>query len=341
MTLDFRKIDWPQLLPKLGVDPKYLTKMHTACPIENDGKDRFRFINEKGTGSFYCNNCGGGNGLQFLRLLLNKTVFEVFDYLKTIDVPLIDEDAAAVHLKPIEDDAVIQKKKADKLNKVWDESQSIMGTPVQTYLEKRVERLDINVVSKYIRYHPEMPFYDKDEPDKEKQYKGNFPCMLAKVIDLDGQSVTLHRTYLTKEGDKAPFAKVKLLMPSHKKLNGAAIRLCDNSSDTLVVCEGIEKGYALALLTEHKFDVWSVITAGNLSKAKIPKKYKRVIIAADRDPLTKKTRFREPYRPGEYFADLLKVRLEQEGFHVVVKVPKVEKFDWNDVWNQMCDLKVA
>jgi phage/plasmid primase-like uncharacterized protein len=50
---------WPDLLAQLaGLTPEQLTDKHQPCPLCG-GKDRYRFDDQDGTGSWYCNQCGG------------------------------------------------------------------------------------------------------------------------------------------------------------------------------------------------------------------------------------------------------------------------------------------
>jgi putative DNA primase/helicase len=64
---------WPDLLMQLaGLTPDQLTDTHQPCPLCG-GEDRYRFDDLNGTGSWYCNQCGGkdhtgggGNGMDML-----------------------------------------------------------------------------------------------------------------------------------------------------------------------------------------------------------------------------------------------------------------------------------
>jgi putative DNA primase/helicase len=64
---------WPDLLTQLaGLTPDQLTDTHQPCPLCG-GEDRYRFDDLNGTGSWYCNQCGGkdqsgggGNGMDML-----------------------------------------------------------------------------------------------------------------------------------------------------------------------------------------------------------------------------------------------------------------------------------
>ncbi|MDU7813502.1 MAG: primase-like DNA-binding domain-containing protein [Atlantibacter hermannii] len=59
---------WPRILPALGV--KVIKNRHQACPVCG-GSDRFRFDDKEGRGTWFCNQCGAGDGL--------KLVEKVFD----------------------------------------------------------------------------------------------------------------------------------------------------------------------------------------------------------------------------------------------------------------------
>ncbi len=59
---------WTEILPLLGVDPRFLVNRHGPCPLCG-GKDRFRFDDKDGSGSYYCNGCGAGVGIILVRKL--------------------------------------------------------------------------------------------------------------------------------------------------------------------------------------------------------------------------------------------------------------------------------
>ncbi|EPQ8349152.1 TPA: primase-helicase zinc-binding domain-containing protein [Escherichia coli] len=54
---------WPRILPALGV--KVIKNRHQACPVCG-GSDRFRFDDKEGRGTWYCNQCGAGDGLKLV-----------------------------------------------------------------------------------------------------------------------------------------------------------------------------------------------------------------------------------------------------------------------------------
>lgn len=65
---------WPVLLPALGI---HITAGGRAqpCPVCG-GKDRFRFDNQQGRGTWFCNQCGGGDGLSLVEKALAVTTKE-------------------------------------------------------------------------------------------------------------------------------------------------------------------------------------------------------------------------------------------------------------------------
>ncbi|CZW22661.1 DNA primase [Enterobacter cloacae] len=54
---------WPRILPALGV--KVIKNRHQACPVCG-GSDRFRFDDKEGRGTWFCNQCGAGDGLKLV-----------------------------------------------------------------------------------------------------------------------------------------------------------------------------------------------------------------------------------------------------------------------------------
>ncbi|WP_275656648.1 primase-helicase zinc-binding domain-containing protein, partial [Salmonella enterica] len=64
---------WPRILPALGV--KVIKNRHQACPVCG-GTDRFRFDDKEGRGTWYCNQCGAGDGLKLVEKVFGVTASE-------------------------------------------------------------------------------------------------------------------------------------------------------------------------------------------------------------------------------------------------------------------------
>ncbi|EFN5021269.1 TPA: DNA primase [Escherichia coli] len=64
---------WPGILPALGV--KVIKNRHQACPVCG-GSDRFRFDDKEGRGTWFCNQCGAGDGLKLVEKVFGVTASE-------------------------------------------------------------------------------------------------------------------------------------------------------------------------------------------------------------------------------------------------------------------------
>ncbi|EOC1067933.1 DUF927 domain-containing protein [Cronobacter malonaticus] len=63
---------WPHILSALGIRVP-AAKRHGACPVCG-GKDRFRLDDREGRGTWFCNQCGNGDGLDLVRLATGQDV---------------------------------------------------------------------------------------------------------------------------------------------------------------------------------------------------------------------------------------------------------------------------
>ncbi len=64
---------WPNILPALGV--KVIKNRHQACPVCG-GSDRFRFDDKEGRGTWFCNQCGAGDGLKLVEKVFGMNASE-------------------------------------------------------------------------------------------------------------------------------------------------------------------------------------------------------------------------------------------------------------------------
>ncbi len=65
---------WPRILPALGI--QVLKNRHQPCPVCG-GSDRFRFDDREGRGTWYCNQCGAGDGLKLVEKVFGVWCFPV------------------------------------------------------------------------------------------------------------------------------------------------------------------------------------------------------------------------------------------------------------------------
>ena len=207
---------WHGLLPSLGVDSRYLTGKHTGCPICRDGKDRFRFDDKDGTGTWICSRCGAGDGISLV-MQVNGWSF------KNAAVE-IEKLIGCVPFRP-SSEVRSDRDQRRVMNRVWREARPVeTGDPVARYLLARTGLVSFPAC---IRTAARL-CHDADVTSFH-------PAMVAMVTGADGKPVNIHRTYLTLGGTKAPLEEPRRLMPG-KVPHGSAIRLTSTPA-----CSGSQK----------------------------------------------------------------------------------------------------
>ena len=59
------RYQWRHILPALGIPAEKLTNKHQPCPACGD-RDRYRFDDNDGYGSYICTHCGNGDGFHLV-----------------------------------------------------------------------------------------------------------------------------------------------------------------------------------------------------------------------------------------------------------------------------------
>lgn len=286
---------WPGILASFGLEA-ILSKRHTRCPMCG-GKDRFRFDDLEGRGTYYCNHCGAGDGFKLL-MEKNHWDFKETAYRVREVIP------GAVVLEP-------DRRATDRTavaRKIWKEAKPVTeGDDVQRYLASR----GLTNIPSTIRI-ANIPYYDNGEKI------GMFNAMVTVIRDVNGTGVSLHTTYL-KDGKKAPVAvQKKIVAPGIK---GCAATLF-NATDVLGITEGIET--ALAVNALYGVPVWAALNAGNMEAIEIPEETNRVMIYCDNDDNF----------TGQKAGYALANRLALAGKDVSVSWPADIGEDFADVWFQ-------
>ncbi|ELY4309859.1 toprim domain-containing protein [Cronobacter sakazakii] len=93
---------WPRILPALGV--KVIKNRHQACPVCG-GSDRFRFDDKEGRGTWFCNQCGAGDGLSLVEKALGVTVSEAAIRVNAVTGNLPPADPAVIAVDTAETEA--------------------------------------------------------------------------------------------------------------------------------------------------------------------------------------------------------------------------------------------
>ncbi len=295
---------WVSILSELGVSPKFLSPKHGPCPMCG-GKDRFRFDDKDGKGTWICNHCGSGDGFT---LLMKMNGWD-FNQAKEAILPIAPTARMG---KPQwkRDDDYLRKTIAN----MWAAGVPVtVGDPVDIYLQRR----KLAIRSPALRYLAKCRYHETGEEPRW------LPAMLASVIGPTGDMINIHRTYLTLEGSKADVRTVRKMMPGPVP-HASAIRLT-KAFARLGVAEGVETALAASQL--YGMPVWSVVNSSMMLSFQPPVEVGELHIFADNDKVY----------GGQSAAYALAHRVSVSPLaprSVAVHVPPHPGTDWNDVLRQ-------
>lgn len=213
----------------------------------------------------------------------------------------------------------------ERIAKLWDEALTLdapAAEPARAYFRNRQVSIRRLVLNSSLRFVTKLVYRDEDGNNL-----GEFPAIVAAIRDQEGQLITLHRTYLTKNGKKArvPSAKKMMPVPTAKEVVGGAIRLGESQDGVVGVAEGMET--ALSVYRATGQTVWSLVSASILQGFEPPEGTQVVVHWADKDRSA----------AGEKADAVLRERMEKRGIKLVTMFPNVpipsraKGVDWNDV----------
>lgn len=309
---------WRQVHEQLGVDPSVMDGKHHPCPLCG-GTDRFRYDDQEGRGTSYCNQCGGRgraggamDGLELAHRLCGGTfpgtlqrVAEILGL--TAGIRSLAMPDRRVYREP--PPAKQSHDAATWLRKLIQGLRQDDGT-VGRYLDQR-GLPGINGAALYL--HPKC---------WHSATRQTHPAMIGLITNLDGHCVGAHRTYLDQRTNgKADVVPNKMLTPAitPDAYRGTCIHLFDHQSDELSLAEGIETALAVYAMTGSA--VWAACSASMLAQVEIPAHIVRVNIWADNDL----------NNAGQDAARQAAQRLSTFGHHVTVHIPPRPGDDWLDV----------
>jgi putative DNA primase/helicase len=240
---------WYGILATLGVGTKFLRNKHGPCPVCG-GKDRFRWDNKEGKGTFYCSQCGAGDGFELLKRLKGWDFKHAAREVESIVGSVRCEQPRRAST-PDEQRAAMRRR--------WKECLPVEnGDAVFKYLKRRV---GIDSVPNILRSAPDRP------------------AMVALMQAPDGKASMVHTTFLTEDGNKAPMDNCRLMMPG-TIAEGSAVRLA-TYEDVLGIGEGIETCLSATAITG--IPCWSALNEVLLQKWICPAGVKRVVVFGDCD----------------------------------------------------------
>lgn len=260
-TVERARGRWKEILPRFDVNMRYLVNRHGPCPICG-GKDRFRFDDRDGEGTWFCNQCRAGTGIILLRKLKGWSHKEACD---AVDEIIGSEyRPQPVRKAPVPDNGN-SRRSADRVLR-----EACAPHVVQSYLAKR----GLSVSSPVLRGHPSCPYFIEEQAaDGRRSHRllGRFPAVLAPIMDRTGEMIGVQRVY------DAELDERKKVVGD---LKGGAVRLVE-PTDELGVCEGFETG--LGAYELFGIPMWAALTAGNLESFEPPPGILRLHVFADND----------------------------------------------------------
>jgi putative DNA primase/helicase len=305
-TVDRARGRWREILPLLGISPTHLVNRHGPCPLCG-GRDRFRFDDRDGSGSYYCNQCGPGSGLLLLR---KKNGWNYKEACDRVD-ELIGKDAPAPkpQATPRKDGTARRRAELER---------TIAEATDRSIVERYLRGRGLSVFPGVLRGHRQLAYFDDD-----KRLVGRFPAMVAPVLGPDGTLKSAHRTYIT---DKVEKGKRKKLAARVDGIHGAAVRLFDlgDAGDAHGPVLGIAEGIETSIAAYELFGVptWATISTSIMLGFNPPAGLGRLVIFGDCDA----------NHAGQAAAFTLANRLARDRKEIAVEVliPPMPDTDWLD-----------
>lgn len=249
---------WASILAAAGIDKAYLTKKQGPCPICQDGEDRFCFDDKDGRGSYICRVCGPGDGFNLLQRVKGIGFSEALKL-----VAELSGEARPIKVSDGPNPEEVRK----EVRAIWGRSLPLAEvSAVAAWWNLRVGE---------VPHSTEL----RGVPSLKCGIDGAFPAMVARIKDAKGESVSLHRTYLSNDGQKAPVQSPRRLMPLPLP-DGSAIRVFPHEG-VLGVAEGIENAVSCRVM--FGVPTWSLINAVNMKAFVPPPDVQKLIIFADFD----------------------------------------------------------
>jgi putative DNA primase/helicase len=182
---------WHGILPAVGIGEKFLKRKNGPCPMCG-GKDRWRFTDIEGKGTWWCNNCNGGNGVALVMKFTGLPFIEAAQRIERL--------LGGAPEKQIRTEQTDASKRA-ALNALWQSGRQIQSDdPVDRWLQARGVGMQnyprcLRAGMRIRHSGPPVSWH---------------PAMLAMVTDASGKPATIHKTYITADGRKAPVEKVRM-----------------------------------------------------------------------------------------------------------------------------------
>ena len=257
---------WQNILSNLGAEVPLNT--HTACPACG-GKDRFRFDNKGDNGTFICNQCGSGDGLDLVQRILGGSVTEA-----------AHEVAGIIGIDTRSDNPP-----AYRNHEVKEQQDALKAQQAQSQANEQIEKHK-RFTARYSRTIANAQ-QGESEYLKAKGFDSTTVTLLSDgsliIPLLDGNGTIIAAQTIKPNGDK------RLLLDSAKNGSYYPVNEPVNVS-TVIIAEGLATGMTCHLLNPEAHTVAAIDASNLIHVAKVMRtKYpeSKIIIAGDNDTKNK------------------------------------------------------
>ena len=280
---------WFEILPLLDArlaDAVARVGKHVPCPVHG-GKDGFRLYANDMNGGGACNTCGTfADGFAILQWLRCCSFFEalqlVAELLNNGTVP------ASTNNAPTRTEPTSERGSGymGAMKYLLDTSSRTPNHAARAYYERRGIAQTSEFITNSLKYHDSADVYHDGKRVVINDKPLRYPCILGLARNAHGVT-GLHQIYLTKSGETATNEISQIIGSKYSKkrmigqFSGTAVRFA-RAEKTLIVCEGIETGLAIRLLTGCD-SIAACGTAALLSGVDVPDCVERLLIYADND----------------------------------------------------------
>jgi putative DNA primase/helicase len=163
------------------------------------------------------------------------------------------------------DDLRDRERRIEIARRIWDAARDARGTPVVRYLANRGITTPL---PPSLRYAPRC-----------RHPSGIWlPAMVARIDNIDGELIGLHRTFLRPDG--CGKADIKLQKAMLGRASGGAVRLAP-AAEMLLIAEGVET--TLAGMVATGLPGWAALSTSGMTALLLPPIVRTVIVLADHD----------------------------------------------------------
>ena len=294
---------WDYIFHSLGIEVG--NGKHCPCPICG-GKDRFRFDNQNGRGTYICNQCGSGDGLELIKNYYHHSTKEAS--IKVAECLNLPNQSNQIREK-----TVFRKRDSEQLN-----NNNIPENPVCKKVEYLLSKTTLGQ-SEYLTKKGltfDLPLLDNGRIfapmlNLHNEYAG------GQFIESDGSK------HLMKGSNK----KGAFILVSSILSRPAEVRAKVLTHNEIIICEGLATGISIAEFRHRDAIIIAAVDAGNLihvAKAiRDVNQTAKIIIAGDNDI---------GQSPNKGLAKAMEAAQAVNGYY---SIPDTDlKADWDDYRQQ-------